>query len=263
MDSNLTIVENADGTYTVRTKQGYLVANGISEQKLQKKYGVDKLGRKVSSDSSESSESSKSTKKADDFSRDVTSNEYLNSLIEEAHKNYANLNVDPNSAQSQQYLNDMYASINREQAETEASLSSMELDAYRQIGYQQQQLENQIAENRLKAIKSGTTSAQLAAQQLNNMFAAQTGAAEIANNAMNQRVSSAQEYAARRAAATENLYNQINQNKTTLATAGAQNTAAGLSYASYVNQQLAQLQANNSLYNKIGKKEYQANMGIG
>lgn len=223
---------------------------------------VDKYGEVVEKRISLKNQAEWFVPLGNDFNRDVTSNAYLNSLMEEAHKNYANLNVDVNSAQSQQYLNDMYSSINREQAETEAALSSMELDAYRQIGYQQQQLENQIAENRLKAIKSGTTSAQLAAQQLNNMFAAQTGAAEIANNAMNQRVSSAQEYAARRAAATENLYNQVNQNKTTLATSGAQNTAAGLSYASYVNQQLAQLQANNSFYNKVGKKEYQNTMGI-
>ena len=261
-DSVLIITQNSDGTYNVKNKQGYLIASKLTEQDLRVKYNVDTLGRSLSSDSSDSSGSSKSAKKEIDFGKDVTSNDYLNALMEEAHKNYANLNVDPNSVQSQQYLNDMYASINREQAETEAALSSMELDAYRQIGYQQQQLENQIAENRLKAIKSGTTSAQLAAQQLNNMFAAQTGAAEIANNAMNQRISSAQEYAARRASATENLYNQINQNQTTLATAGAQNTAAGLSYASYVNQQLAQLQANKSIYDRVGKKDYQAIMGI-
>lgn len=197
-----------------------------------------------------------------DFSKDVTSNEYINRLMEDAYKNYANLNVDPNSMQSQQYLNDMYAAINREQLETEAALSNAELDAYRQIGYQQQQLENQISENRLKAIKSGTTSAQLAAQQLNNMFAAQTGAAEVAASAMNNRINYAQDYASRRAAATENLYNQINQNKTTLATAGAQNAAAGLSYASYVNQQLAQLQANSAMYSELGKSAYKNTMGL-
>lgn len=182
------------------------------------------------------------------YNTDVTSNNYINSLIEDAYKNYANLNVDPNSAQSQQYMNDMYAAINREQAEVEAALSNAELDAYRQIGYQQQELENQIAENRLKALKSGTTSAQLAAQQLNNMFAAQAGASQIAANAMNARVGNAQDYASQRAAVTGGLYDQIAQNKTTLATAGAQNAAAGLSYASYVNQQLANLQANKSLY---------------
>lgn len=185
---------------------------------------------------------------ANPFNKDVTSKDYINSLIEDAYKNYANLNVDPNSAQSQQYMNDMYAAIDREQSEVEAALSNAELDAYRQIGYQQQELENQIAENRLKALKSGTTSAQLAAQQLNNMFAAQAGASQIAANAMNARVGNAQDYASQRAAVTGGLYDQIAQNKTTLATAGAQNAAAGLSYASYVNQQLANLQANKSLY---------------
>lgn len=185
---------------------------------------------------------------AESVDKDVTSKDYINSLIEDAYKNYANLNVDPNSAQSQQYMNDMYAAIDREQSEVEAALSNAELDAYRQIGYQQQELENQIAENRLKALKSGTTSAQLAAQQLNNMFAAQAGASQIAANAMNARVGNAQDYASQRAAVTGGLYDQIAQNKTTLATAGAQNAAAGLSYASYVNQQLANLQANKALY---------------
>lgn len=198
----------------------------------------------------------KSIEITDKMHQDVTSKDYINSLMEEAYKNYANLNVDPNSAQSQQYLGDMYAAIDREQLEVEAALSNAELDAYKQIGYQQQELENQIAENRLKALKSGTTSAQLAAQQLNNMFAAQSGASQIAANAMSNRVSNAQTYAGQRAAVTGDLYNQIAQNKTTLATAGAQNAAAGLSYASYVNQQLANLQANKAAYDILGKKDY-------
>lgn len=252
-------VKNSNGTYTIWSPYGYAEATAISVHQLKNLFegdtpavaGDNAIGGKNGAMSGltliDPTNDTNDTNK-DPFNKDVTSKDYINSLIEDAYKNYANLNVDPNSAQSQQYMNDMYAAIDREQAEIEAALSNAELDAYRQIGYQQQELENQIAENRLKALKSGTTSAQLAAQQLNNMFAAQAGASQIAANAMNARVGNAQDYASQRAAVTGGLYDQIAQNKTTLATAGAQNAAAGLSYASYVNQQLANLQANKSLY---------------
>lgn len=226
-----------NGNYAIYGPTGTQIRTNINPNELNKYF--EKSGESKGDFSSSS---------GIEVDKDVTSKDYINSLIEDAYKNYANLNVDPNSAQSQQYMNDMYAAINREQSEVEAALSNAELDAYRQIGYQQQELENQIAENRLKALKSGTTSAQLAAQQLNNMFAAQAGASQIAANAMNARVGNAQDYASQRAAVTGGLYDQIAQNKTTLATAGAQNAAAGLSYASYVNQQLANLQANKWLY---------------
>lgn len=186
---------------------------------------------------------------------DVTSKEYLDSLAETAYKNYAGLMVDPNGLQAQQYRTDMLNAINAEEAQYNATLNNLELDAYRQIGYQQQELENQIAENRLKAIKSGTTSAQLAAQQLNNMFAAQSGAAQIAQQAMNDRLSAAQQYSQmRNTGLTTGLYDTINNNRQALATTGAQNYAVMGSYGSYINSQLANIQANKALYDFDPKK---------
>lgn len=189
--------------------------------------------------------------------QDVTSAEYLQSLQDQAYANQANLMVDANSVEAQKYKQDLYAAIDAEQREVNASLEQAELDAYKQIGYQQQALENQIAENRLKALKSGTTSAQLAAQQLNNMFAAQSGAAEIAANAMNQRLTSAQNYAAQRTNVVNDMYNNIQANKQALLTSGAQNYAASTGYASYVNQQLANLQANQRALNSLGTSTYE------
>lgn len=188
---------------------------------------------------------------------DVTSKEYLDSLAETAYKNYAGLMVDPNGPQAQQYRTDMLNAINAEEAQYNATLNNLELDAYRQIGYQQQELENQIAENRLKAIKSGTTSAQLAAQQLNNMFAAQSGAAQIAQQAMSDRLSAAQQYSQmRNTGLTTGLYDTINNNRQALATTGAQNYAVMGSYGSYINSQLANIQANKALYDTLGKDKY-------
>lgn len=247
-------VKNSKGKYDVYDDNGKVVYKNVKLSESDLALLTEKFPDKLFGSAKEYYAGA-SLEQTNKLHKDVTSEDYINSLIEDAYKNYANLNVDPNSAQSQQYMSDMYAAINREQSEVEAALSNAELDAYRQIGYQQQELENQIAENRLKALKSGTTSAQLAAQQLNNMFAAQAGASQIAANAMNARVGNAQEYASQRAAVTGGLYDQIAQNKTTLATAGAQNAAAGLSYASYVNQQLANLQANKSLYD-IDPKGY-------
>ena len=126
-----------------------------------------------------------------------------------------------------------------------------------------QELENQIAENRLKALKSGTTSAQLAAQQLNNMFAAQSGAAQIAGNAMSQRVNNAQQYAAQRTNVVNDLYSNVQANKQALLTAGAQNYAASTGYASYVNQQLANLQANQKAMQVLGEDGYNKLMNPG
>ena len=189
--------------------------------------------------------------------QDVTSAEYLQSLQDQAYANQANLMVDADSIEAQKYKQDLYAAIDAEQREVNASLEQAELDAYKQIGYQQQALENQIAENRLKALKSGTTSAQLAAQQLNNMFAAQSGAAEIAANAMNQRLTSAQNYAAQRTNVVNDMYSNIQANKQALLTSGAQNYAASTGYARYVNQQLANLQANQKALNSLGTSTYE------
>lgn len=188
---------------------------------------------------------------------DITSKAYLDSLAETAYKNYAGLMVDPNGPQAQQYRTDMLNAINAEEAQYNATLNNLELDAYRQIGYQQQELENQIAENRLKAIKSGTTSAQLAAQQLNSMFAAQSGAAQVAQQTMNDRLSAAQQYSQmRNTGLTTGLYDTINNNRQALATTGAQNYAVMGSYGSYINSQLANIQANKALYDKLGKDTY-------
>lgn len=158
------------------------------------------------------------------------------SMVEAAYQDRLNLITDPTGANAQRFRNTMYGAIAEEQAIAEQSLGQAELDAYRMLGQQQLELENTIAEQRKKALVSGTTSAQLAAGQLQNMFAAQSGAAQVAQGLANQRTQMNQAFAEKRTGVETSLYDYINQQQTIAATAGAQNLAALSSYASYANK---------------------------
>lgn len=276
-NNNTTTDNNSTNTVSISALDKAKIINNIQNNKqlttTQKENFINELNRQLESgtlsqdfiDSLEVYAIYPSTldNTSDVLDRDVSSNDYLNSLISDAYKDQTNMILDPDSSVAQRYLSDMTNSINAEEAEYNKTLNDLELSAYRQIGYAQQELENTIAENRLKAIKSGTTSAQLAAQQLNSMFAAQSGAATIAQQAYSDRLSAAQEYSQmRNTGLTTSLYDTINNNKTTLNTTGAQNLAATSSYASYINSQLANLQANTAAYNTYGKTDYNRIMGL-
>ena len=158
------------------------------------------------------------------------------SMVEAAYEDRLNLMTDPTGVNAQRFRDTMYGAIAEEQAVAEQSLGQAELDAYRMLGQQQLELENTIAEQRKKALVSGTTSAQLAAGQLQNMFAAQSGAAQVAQSLANQRTQMNQTFAEKRTGVETSLYDYINQQQTIAATAGAQNLAALSSYASYANK---------------------------
>ena len=172
---------------------------------------------------------------SDNITSTATPTDY-NAMVEAAYQDKLGLMTDPTGAQAQQFRNTMYGAISEEQAIAEQSLGQAELDAYRMLGQQQLELENTIAEQRKKALVSGTTSAQLAAGQLQNMFAAQSGAAQVAQSLANQRTQMNQTFAEKRTGVETSLYDYINQQQTIAATAGAQNLAALSSYASYANK---------------------------
>ena len=157
------------------------------------------------------------------------------------------LMTDPTSSKAQEYRDAMFASINQYEQSSQAALAGSEMEAYRALGQQQLQLENQIAEQRMHAIKSGVTSAQLASQELANIFAAQAGASQIAAQVMQNRVSAADTFAKQRASVESDLYGMINANQQTAANAYTQLGAAQASYNSYAqqpyNQYMAVLQA--------------------
>lgn len=84
------------------------------------------------------------------------------------------------------------------QAQKEGALAatqSAELDLYRYIGLQQQQMEQKIRQRRLQALRSGATSAQLAAQELQTLLAAQQGAQAVAEDYLKQRAAIESQYA--------------------------------------------------------------------
>lgn len=144
-----------------------------------------------------------------------------------------NLITDPHSVQAQDYKQSMYGAIDTQQKEVDQTLAAAELDAYRMLGQKQLQLENQIADQRMRALRSGTTSAQLASQNLQNLFAAQSSAMEIASQTMQQRVGMGQQFAQQRAEVTPSLYQMVEQNRMGLAGVEAQRYAAQMGYKSY------------------------------
>ena len=191
----------------------------------------------------------------------IDSADTYNSMVEEAYQDRLNLMTDVTGTQAQKFRDTMYGAIAEEQAIAEQSLGQAELDAYRMLGQQQLELENTIAEQRKKALVSGTTSAQLAAGQLQNIFAAQSGAAQVAQSLANQRTQMNQTFAEKRTGVETSLYDYINQQQTIAATAGAQNLAALSSYYSYANKNYndmmglynAKQQLGTSAYNQLLK----------
>lgn len=161
-----------------------------------------------------------------------------------------NLMLNPNDANALAYKQNMYGALDQYQATADASLAATEMSAYAMLGQQQLELESAIAEQRMKALKSGTTSAQLASQQLANMFAAQSGAAQVANNMMQTKMSNANKFAQSRYGITQDMYSMINANQQTYANAQAQLGAIAGSYASTMNQPYAQYNAYEDLYNR-------------
>lgn len=136
-----------------------------------------------------------------------------------------NLMTDPKGAQAQQYKSDMYSAIAQQEAEYQRALGAAEVDAYRMLAAKQQELEDQIAATRMKYIRAGATTNQLAVQDLNNLMMSQQMAQGIASQAMQQRANMGQQFAQQRANVTGSMYDIINQNQAVQ----AQN------YATYLN----------------------------
>ena len=104
--------------------------------------------------------------------------------------NAAGLNTD-----YQTYLDALNA-VSEQQYQTAMNeLSIAENEMYRAIGLSQRQMERDIAKRRQQALKSGMSTAQLAAQEQQNILAAQTGAAQIAQQYADQRYSTINQFA--------------------------------------------------------------------
>lgn len=167
------------------------------------------------------------------------------------------LMTNPNGAMAQQYRDSMYGSIAQYENTANATLASAEMDAYRALGQSQLQLENQIAAERMNAIKSGVTSAQLASREIASMFATQTGAAQVASQMAQNRADMANQFGQQRAAVEGDLWNILNGNQQTAANTYAQLGTAQASYNSYINSYAAQLQAMDTMRNRIGQSNWE------
>lgn len=136
-----------------------------------------------------------------------------------------NLMLDPKGAQAQQYKYDMYSAIAQQEAEYLRALGAAEVDAYRMLAAKQQELEDQIAATRMKYIRAGATTNQLAVQDLNNLLMSQQMAQGIASQVLQERANMGRQFAQQRANVTGSMYDIINQNQAVQ----AQN------YATYLN----------------------------
>ena len=87
----------------------------------------------------------------------------------------------------QALLDAQNAVVNQQYAAELEELARAENDMYRSIGLSQRQMERDIAKRRQQALKSGMSTAQLAAQEQQNILAAQMGATQIAQDYANQR----------------------------------------------------------------------------
>ena len=107
-------------------------------------------------------------------------------------------------------------------------LSRAENDMYRTLGMSQRQMERDIAKRRQQALKSGMSTAQLAAQEQQNLLAAQTGATQIAQQYADQRYGTINQFAGARAKNYANaLQSQIGWNQQAMvANQNANNTWA-------------------------------------
>jgi hypothetical protein len=170
-----------------------------------------------------------------EYSKAFPKNEDVNKTNEQytTGSNYYDLITDPNSLKANEYKQDMYNTINTKQSEMDSLYSKLELDAYKTLGQKQIELERNISNQRLSALKSGTTSAQLAAMELQNLFASQDAALNINQQYNQSRFATQQESINQRSLVTPDLYNLINQNKTTLANLDTQRYAAYTAARSY------------------------------
>lgn len=147
------------------------------------------------------------------------------------------MNVDPTtglSNQYQTYLDALNAASNQQYNIAMQELDVAENQMLRSIGLSQRQMERDIAKRRQQALKSGMSTAQLAAQEQQNILAAQTGATQIAQQYADQRYgtinqfagSAAQNYANVLGQQTESLVNAQNNSYNNLMSAWAQMYAA-------------------------------------
>lgn len=150
-------------------------------------------------------------------------------------------------------LSSMNQATDEKYSASMSELQRAENDMYRTLGMTQRQMERDIAKRRQQALKSGMSTAQLAAQEQQNLLAAQTGATQIAQQYADQRYNTINQFAGARAQNyTTALQSQIGWNQQ----AQVANQTANNNWAQTIANAYAQLYAADKSYesNKLLSK---------
>lgn len=149
------------------------------------------------------------------------------------------------NADYQALLSSMNQATDEKYSAAMSELQRAENDMYRTLGMTQRQMERDIAKRRQQALKSGMSTAQLAAQEQQNLLAAQTGATQIAQQYADQRYNTINQFAGARAQNyTTALQSQIGWNQQ----AQTANQQANNTWAQTIANAYAQLYAADKSY---------------
>lgn len=96
------------------------------------------------------------------------------------------------------------------------------------LGRMQLQTERDVADRRMKALRSGTTSSGLAAMEMQNIQAGQIGAQQIMQDARTQRLDVESQYAGAEATNRQYMFEMLNQNTKDVAAIDAQKYSSGV-----------------------------------
>jgi hypothetical protein len=108
------------------------------------------------------------------------------------------------------------------------TIGTAEQGMYEMLGKMQLQNERAIADRRMKALRSGTTSSGLAALEMQNIQAGQIGATQVMQDARNQRLMMDQELAGRKENNRYYALELLNQNTKDIAAIDAQKYASSI-----------------------------------
>lgn len=117
-----------------------------------------------------------------------------------------------NNSLIQQALQDGDAGIAAQRQAGMNTINESQQQMYDMLGRMQLQQERQIADQRIAALRSGQTSSQLAAMEMQNLQAGQIGATSILQDARNQRLALEQEFAGKKDMNRYYMLEMLNQN---------------------------------------------------
>jgi len=129
----------------------------------------------------------------------------------------------------QEYLSRANAGISAKRATARDSLDTTNSMLYETLGRSQLQNERDIAQRRIQAQRSGMTSSQLAAMEMQNIMVGQMGAQQVAQQYRQEQALMEQQFAGAEDDIYAGLFNTFNQNAGQIAAVDAQRfSASGL-----------------------------------